>query len=376
MKRILVLVGHDKNRHLLSQYLEGQYQILSPQTENNFLVEGVQLLESEFDLCFIDFSTIHQLRQQMLARRDREIPLFLPFVFLTSLQDVGLSTDHLEPLIDDIIYLPAKKAELRTKLRVLLRSRSYSLQLQAAQAELNQALAQEKELNQLKSRFVSIVSHEFRNPLNSISGMAQILEAYGDKLTPDKKTEVFQQLKCNVTKMTELLDDVLIISRKDVGKLQFNPAPLDLESFCRGLISEIQTIYNYKQSVNFVYPEIPAKQFALDRKLLHHILTNLLANACKYSPQDSTIDFEVDFEPTNELVFTIRDRGMGIPAKDIPNLFDPFYRASNSEGIQGTGLGLAIVKQYVELHQGVISVESELETGTTFKVTISSKIDN
>ncbi|MGL5077489.1 MAG: sensor histidine kinase, partial [Waterburya sp.] len=252
--------------------------------------------------------------------------------------------------------------------RVLLRSRSYSLQLQTAQAELNQALAEEKELNQLKSRFVSMVSHEFRNPLNGISGMTQILKAYDDRLTPEKKAEVLGGLQRNVTKMTNLLDDVLVISRTELGKLEFNPALLELESFCRDLISEIQTVFNHKQTINFVY-QAEQKTFNLDSKLLHHILTNLLSNACKYSPQDSIVDFEIA-NINSELIFIIRDRGIGIPPQDMPKLFNSFYRASNSEGFQGTGLGLAIAKEYVELHQGAIAVESELEVGTTFKVTI------
>ena len=374
MKRILLLVGHVQNRHLLSQWLSGQYQILSPPIENELLVAEEQLLAATFDLCLIDFTAIRQLRQQILDRRNREIPLFLPFVFLTSLQEVGLSTDHLEPLIDDIITLPIKKIELQTKLRVLLRSRSYSLQLQATQEELDRALVQEKELNQIKSRFVSTVSHEFRNPLNSISGMAQILKAYGDNLAPDKKTEVLQQLQRNVTKMSDMLDNLLLMSRQDLGKLQCNPVPLKLEHFCLGLIDEIQTVFDRQQSINFVYSEQLAQQFNLDRKLLHHILTNLLSNACKYSPQESIIDFEVSCDRTDEIVFIVSDRGMGIPQSDLPQLFDSFFRASNSKHIQGTGLGLAIVKQYVELHQGLIAVESELEVGTTFKVTIPSNL--
>ncbi len=368
MKRILLLIEHQQNCHLLSQWLTGQYQILSPQAEEDFVAEGEQLLRQTFDLCFIDFGAIHQLRQQMLARRETEIPTFLPFVFLTSQQDIGLSTDHLEPLIDDLIYLPIKKIELQTKLRVLLRSRSYSLQLKDAKEQLDNALSEEKELNQLKSRFVSMVSHEFRNPLNSISGMAQILKTYGDNLSPEKKAEVFSQLQRNVSKMTHLLDNVLIISRKDVGKLKFNPAPLKLEAFCSGLISEIQTVFNHKQTINLVYQgEQP--EFNLDRQLLHHVLTNLLANACKYSPQDSIIDFEISCQ-SSEIIFTICDRGIGIPAEDIPQLFNAFYRAGNSEGFQGTGLGLAIAKQYVALHQGAIAVTSELNVGTTFEVTI------
>ncbi|MGL6344009.1 MAG: ATP-binding protein [Waterburya sp.] len=368
MKCILLLIDHRKNRHLLSQWLRKQYQILSPTIDGDFAVEGEQLLAQTFDLCFIDFGAIRQLRQQMLAKRQSEIPTFLPFVFLTTLQDIGFSTDHLESLIDDIVYIPIQKIELETKLRVLLRSRSYSLQLQTAQAELNQALAEEKELNQLKSRFVSMVSHEFRNPLNGISGMTQILKAYDDRLTPEKKAEVLGGLQRNVTKMTNLLDDVLVISRTELGKLEFNPALLELESFCRDLISEIQTVFNHKQTINFVY-QAEQKTFNLDSKLLHHILTNLLSNACKYSPQDSIVDFEIA-NINSELIFIIRDRGIGIPPQDMPKLFNSFYRASNSEGFQGTGLGLAIAKEYVELHQGAIAVESELEVGTTFKVTI------
>jgi signal transduction histidine kinase len=233
---------------------------------------------------------------------------------------------------------------------------------------LNDALSREKELNQLKSRFVSVVSHEFRNPLNSISGMAQVLKEYGDKLVPEKKAVVFEQLQRNVTRMTDLLDDVLVISRKDMGKLKFEPVPLELETFCRGLIDEMQMVFKNKQSFNFVY-QGEKQKFHLDSKLLHHILSNLFSNACKYSPQDTVIDFEVCCQPS-DVVFTIRDRGIGIPAEDIPNLFDSFYRASNSEEFQGTGLGLTIAKEYVELHRGAIEVESELQVGTTFKVTI------
>lgn len=368
MKRILLLVEHQQNRQLLSQALEKHYQVLAPGDDFDFAVVGEQMLTEDFDLCFIDYTAIHYLREKMLATREAVIPLFLPFVFMTTLHNVGLSTDHLEPLIDDIVYLPIEKIELRTKIRVLLRSRSYSLQLKASQEKLNQSLVQEKELNKIKSRFVSTVSHEFRNPLNSISGMAQILENYEDKLTPAKKIEVLQQLRRNVTKMTNLLNDVLVISQKDMNKLEFNPAPLDLEPFCLGIINEVQTAFDNRQTINFVY-QAESTQFNLDSKLLNHILTNLLANACKYSPKDSTIDFEICSQAL-ELILTIRDRGIGIPPEDLPLLFNSFYRASNSQGYQGSGLGLAIAKEYVEFHQGTVSVVSELEVGTTFTVNL------
>ncbi|HEY9771333.1 MAG TPA: HAMP domain-containing sensor histidine kinase [Coleofasciculaceae cyanobacterium] len=370
MKRILLLLKHQQNRRILCQWLTEHYEILS--LEANLADVGPQLLSENFDLCFIDFAAIHLLREKILAKRASVVPIFLPFVFLTSLEDIGFSTDHLEPLIDDIVYLPTQQKELQTKLRVLLRSRSYSLQLQAAQKELNHALSQEKELNRLKSRFVSTVSHEFRNPLNSISGMAQILQTYGDSLSSEKKAEVLQQLQRNVTKMTDLLDDVLVMSRNEMGKQEFEPSPLNLETFCHALISEVKTVFQSKHSINLVY-QAQSEEFKLDRKLLHHILTNLLSNACKYSPEDSVIDFKIIAREA-KITFIIHDCGIGIPAAELPQLFESFYRASNSAGFQGTGLGLAIAKQYTELHQGAITVESELEVGTTFTVTIPTDI--
>ncbi len=368
MKRILLLIEHQQNRKVLHQALEQYYKVLVPEVESDFAIAGEEILKEDFDLCFIDFTAIHLLREKILARRDAAIPLFLPIIFLTTQQEVGISTDHLEALIDDIIHVPVEKIELQTKIRVLLRSRSYSLQLQSARDKLNESLVKEKELNKIKSRFISTVSHDFRNPLNSISGMAQILEAYGDKLEPEKKTEVLQQLRRNVTKMTSLIDDVLVISKKDMDKLQFDPASLDLKAFCLDLIAEVQTAFNDKQIINFTY-NTEQEKFNLDSKLLDHVLSNLLTNACKYSSLNSIVDLEI-YLKASELIFIVRDRGIGIPPEDIPNLFNSFYRASNSKNYQGTGLGLAIAKEYVEFHQGEIAVESELEVGTTFTVTI------
>ena len=198
--------------------------------------------------------------------------------------------------------------------------------------------------------------------------MTQILQTYGETLPPDKKTEVLGQLQRNVTKMTVLLDDVLTISRTDLGKLEFAPNPLDLKSFCHALVEEVKTSLRDEQPINFTY-QIEQHGFQLDRKLLHHILTNLLVNAGKYSPDGKVIDLIITYS-NSELVFEVRDRGIGIPTPDLPQIFDSFYRATNTNSFQGTGLGLAIVKQYVELHGGAIAVESQLNIGTTFTVTI------
>jgi signal transduction histidine kinase len=366
MKRILLLIEHQQNRRMLSECLAEQYETLV--FEEHLADVGAKLLSEAFDLCFVDVGAIELLRSEIVARRRLAIPSFLPFVFLTSLKSIGFTTGDLESLVDDIIYLPSQKQELRTRVRILLRSRSYSLQLKATQEELYHALSHEKELNELKSRFISTVSHEFRNPLNSISGMTQILQTYGEQLSPDKKKEVITQLQRNVKKTIALLDDVLTISRTDLGKLQFAPNSLNLVSFCRAIVNEVETSLNNKQPILLDY-QIEQQDFHLDRKLLHHVLTNLLFNAGKYSPPGKVIDFIVTHSKS-ELIFKICDRGIGIPARDLPQIFDSFYRASNCGNFPGTGLGLAIAKQYIELHRGAIAVESELNVGTTFTVTI------
>lgn len=163
--------------------------------------------------------------------------------------------------------------------------------------------------------------------------MAQILEAYGDWLTPKKKTDVLQQLRRNVNKMNDLLDDILALGQKDLDRLQFNPELLDLPEFCHSLIEEVQSIFSkHHQPINFDY-QPTATEFNLDRRLLNYVLLNLLTNACKYSPSHSTIDFKVELQ-AKELIFMVSDRGMGIPLEDLSQLFDLFYRASNAKNYQ------------------------------------------
>jgi len=241
-------------------------------------------------------------------------------------------------------------------------------QRKQAEAEIRNALEKERELNELKSRFVSMVSHEFRNPLNLISGTAQLLARSDDKLSAQKKQELLQRQKAAVNRLIELLDDVLAIGRAEIGKLEFNPVPLELEPFCRQLVAEMQLTAKEAHAIAFV-PQGDRFTAKVDRKLLQQVLTNLLSNAIKYSPQGGVITLEI-FCQENTAVFRVKDQGIGIPSKDLQRLFESFHRASNVSGIPGTGLGLAVVKQAVELHQGAIAVDSEVGVGTTFTVTL------
>jgi PAS domain S-box-containing protein len=240
-----------------------------------------------------------------------------------------------------------------------------------AETEIRKALETEKNLNELKSRFITMTSHEFRTPLTTILSSAELIEDFGNIWSEDKKSSHFNRIKANVKHMTELLDDVMLIGRAEVGQLECNPTRLEIVQFCRDLVEEIHPNHISNNHITFV-SQVAVLDAYLDEKLLRPILSNLLANAIKYSPSGETISFYLSFQE-QEISFQIQDRGIGVPSTELEHLFNSFYRASNVGNISGTGLGLAIVKKAVDLHQGKIAVESELGVGTTFLVSFPLK---
>lgn len=234
-------------------------------------------------------------------------------------------------------------------------------------AEISKVLAKEKELGELKSGFVTMDSHEFRTPLATILSSTELLEHYSHKWAEERKITHLRRIQVAVKHMTELLNDVLLIGKAEAGKLEFEPTPLNLVQFCRGLVEDIQ-VSTDNHIVAFC-SQGQCTNTCMDEKLLRHILVNLLSNAIKYSPQGGTVHF--DLVCNQEVVtFQVRDQGIGVPVADQAQLFAPFHRASNVGTISGTGLGLAIVKKSVDLHSGKLTVESEVGVGTTFIVTI------
>ena len=235
-----------------------------------------------------------------------------------------------------------------------------------AEAELLKSLAREKELGQLKSNFVSMVSHEFRTPLGVIMSSAEILENYLDQLDPADRREQLQSIQKNTRRMAGLMEEVLVLGMVEAGKLDFKPAAFDFASFCRRLVDELQSATNNKCPIQISAPKHGQNAFA-DERLLQHIFTNLLSNAVKYSSAGSPIHFEIERAGDNA-VCRIRDHGLGIPKSDLERLFSAFYRGRNASLVPGTGLGLTIVKRCVELHRGHIQVESSVDRGTTVTV--------
>jgi PAS domain S-box-containing protein len=237
-----------------------------------------------------------------------------------------------------------------------------------AEEELKRALERERELNQLKSNFVSMVSHEFRTPLGIIQSSAEILNDYLDQLAPDERSEQLLSITKNARRMAGLMEDVLLLGCLDSGKMEFLPRPLDLVALCRRLVDELASISDGRCPIEFSTSGLPPEASA-DERLLRHILLNLLSNAVKYSPPGQAVVFRAT-GTADALEFSVRDHGIGIPAGDLPVVFDAFRRGSNVGQTPGTGLGLVIVKQSVDLHGGRIAIDTREGGGTTFTVTI------
>ncbi|MBE9210247.1 response regulator [Nostoc sp. LEGE 06077] len=241
---------------------------------------------------------------------------------------------------------------------------------------LEQALHKEREVNQLKSLFISTVSHEFRNPLSVIQSSVELIELQGENLKPEKRKTYLKRINSAVQSMKTLMEDVLFMGKSDAGKLECQPALLDLAEFCQELIAEFTTIHPRSAEIIFNCHS-DRTEACMDEQLLRYIFTNLLNNAVKYSPTGGNILFDLTCDLIDGVaIFRIQDHGIGIPEADQARLFESFYRASNVQSIPGTGLGLVIVKKCVEAHQGQISIHSQAGIGSTLTITLPLNYQN
>ncbi|HBL11784.1 MAG TPA: hybrid sensor histidine kinase/response regulator [Cyanobacteria bacterium UBA11162] len=240
---------------------------------------------------------------------------------------------------------------------------------QRLENELRLALSKERELNELKSRIVATVSHEYRTPLTTILSSTEMLQQYGSRLTEDKKQKHFQRVQSSVQHMTQLVNDMIFIEQAGTRTLEFNPTPIDVQQFAGELIEEFRLQATDKHTFIFECQGV-CNNAMLDKKVLGLILKNLLSNAIKYSPSGGVIRLEL-VSQERKIVLRVSDQGIGIPLTDQPDLFTAFFRGSNIGVTPGVGLGLVIVRECVELHAGEVFVESEVGVGTTFTVSLS-----
>lgn len=315
---------------------------------------------------------------------------FEPTELYTAIE-IALNQHHTQTKLQSLNTDLERRVQARTEELELINQRLQTeiLERKRAEAETLQALEKERELSDLKSRFITTTSHEFRTPLSIVLTSAELLERMGVDCTEERRSRYFLKIRDAVRSMTTILADMLTLGKASAGTLEFHPASFDLKKFCHSLLSDLQldplevraSDRPSHRSIVLDYDpraanagEVVRTQVELDPDLLGLILSNLLSNAVKYSLNEAkirlAIHFVADAEGRSSVVLQVQDHGMGIPAEDMPRLFESFHRAKNVDTISGTGLGLAIVHQCVKLHGGDIQIDSELGQGTTVTVTL------
>lgn len=265
--------------------------------------------------------------------------------------------NHLEQMVTD---RTVKLAQVNKQLANELEKEK------AIEETVKEALNKEKELSSLKTRFISTISHEFRTPLTTIFSSTELLEMFGKNWDNEKQLKHYSRIKESLLYLTGLLDEVLAINRVETGKLKLNLEKKDVTKLCQALIEDAKSLSAGRHKILYKY-ELEEKEYFIDEKLLRYILNNLLSNAVKYSTNGGSIELKVESLKEN-LCFTVKDEGIGIPKIDQEHLFESFFRAGNVHPIKGSGLGLSIVKHSVELHKGRIQFESEENQGAKFTV--------
>jgi PAS domain S-box-containing protein len=246
-------------------------------------------------------------------------------------------------------------------------------QLEASKDELSAALEKEKELNDMKSRFVTMASHEFRTPLSTILSSASLIGKYKSTEEEDKRHKHVDRIKSAVTNMTLILNDFLSAGKLEEGKISVNLVSIDVPAYINESLNELSNFLKPGQVVNYMHQgDI---NFVCDKQFLKNMIINLVSNASKFSNENKAIEITT-INSNNELQLIVKDNGMGIPADEQKNLFERFFRAKNALNIQGTGLGLSIVAKYVEVLKGSIKFESELNIGTTFYIKLPLQDEN
>ncbi|HEY5909886.1 MAG TPA: PAS domain S-box protein [Verrucomicrobiae bacterium] len=301
---------------------------------------GIWANLAERRLCWDELLSIGSIRQRECRWRDRRGQVF---TILLSAETIRLNdVPHVLSMVLDITE--RKQAEV----------------------EMRKALGREKELSQLKGNFVSMVSHEFRTPLAIIQSSAELLREFFQKMQPAERDEQLASIIGNTRRMAGMMEEILVLSRLDAGRLEFRPSALDLNIFCPRIVDEVLSATSRCCPIEVsVASSLP--QALADERLLEHIFTNLLSNAVKYSEPGACVRFAIERDSA-EALCVIRDEGIGISEDDQQMLFTAFHRGANVGTRAGTGLGLLLVKRCVELHHGRVRIDSKVGQGTTVTV--------
>lgn len=239
-------------------------------------------------------------------------------------------------------------------------------ELNKTKEEVTSSLNKEKQLNELKSRFVSTASHEFRTPLSTVLSSVSLLERYNETDLKDKRLRHIEKIKNSVLTLNNILDEFLSLDKIEEGKFDFEWVKINIQDFSETVVDQFSELLKKRQCIQYKHNG-KTDPVTSDVNALRHIVINILSNALKYSNEDSLVEFSTTITENN-LVIEVKDSGIGIPEAEQKHMFEKFFRAKNVTNIQGTGLGLHIVKRFVDLLKGEINLQSEYEKGTTVTV--------
>lgn len=268
-------------------------------------------------------------------------------------------------------YTEELEAKIRERTKELIKTIN---EVETAKENMSKLFEKEKELNLLKTRFVSMASHEFRTPLSAIQLSASLIDKYASKDDPVSISKHTGKIKNAINNLTTILNDFLSLEKLEAGKVEANCIWFDIIPFAEEITEEMQLMSKQNQLIVFEHNGTIA-EVCVDPNLLKNCIINLISNAIKYSGEDTMIQFSTTVTKT-QLLVEVTDNGIGIPVTEIDHLFEPFFRAHNTGDIPGTGLGLNIVKRYAELMNGTVSCESEQHKGTTFKLVLDFILPN
>lgn len=365
MIKILVIEDETELLDELVTWLEIEgYKVLGAENGK----QGLEILYREhLDLVLCDINMPEMDGHAVLiALRSDERYSQLPFIFLTASADRDSMREGMNLGADDYITKPFTYAEIVSAVKIRLGKQE---QFRSQLDHLTNLIDSEREQRLLKSRLVGMFSHDFRNPLATILSSSNMLQSYSDRLSPVQKQEKFDRIDGSVHLLIQMLDEMLMVAEIENDQLFYNPQQTDLNKIIHKIAENFQLIDGNKHRFT-TSTDLP-NLVMIDPKLIQHVVTNLVSNAIKYSPDGSDIRINAWIDH-GEVNISVQDQGIGIPVDAISKVFEPFFRADNARRVKGTGLGLSLVKHAVDVCEGTISLTSELGHGTTFTVKIPS----
>ena len=290
-----------------------------------------------------------------------------PYIGLTGKYVIAFIIDiTVRKLAEEKLKDYSAELEKQVKNRTLILEEAIE-ELEKTKIDLHNSLNKEKELNELKSRFVSMASHEFRTPLTTMMSSLSLVTKYGEQNDKESQLKHVAKIKTSINNLTDILNDFLSVSKLEEGKIENMPEEINLKKFISDVISEMQSMAINGQKINQLHTG--NEMVLVDKKLLKNVLFNLVSNALKFSPEGGVVEINAQIL-NSSIKISVKDNGIGISKEDQKHLFERFFRGHNATHIQGTGLGLNIVAKYAELMNGSLDFESIENTGTTFTIII------